>query len=94
MVNVFLQQFSATVPADEHAVLIWDGAGYHRSKKLQTPENIMLIQLPAYSPELNPIENLCHYLKSHYWLNRKYVNYSQAFAKRSQVDCDYGIVGL
>ena len=64
--NIFLKQFSVTVPDDEHAVIIWDGAGYHKSKSLQKPENITLIQLPAYSPELNPIENLWHYLKSHY----------------------------
>lgn len=28
-----------------------------------------------YSPELNPIENLWHYLKSHYWSNRAYDNH-------------------
>jgi hypothetical protein len=32
--------------------------------------------LPALgSPELNPIENLWHYLKSHYWSNRAYEDY-------------------
>jgi hypothetical protein len=39
------------------------------------PENITLVQLPPYSPELNPIENLWHYLKSHYWSNRVYAGY-------------------
>ncbi len=34
-----------------------------------------IIPLPAYSPELNPLENLCHYLRSHYWSNRTYANY-------------------
>jgi len=33
---------------------------------------VTLVQLPPYSPELNPIENLWHYLKSHYWSNRAY----------------------
>jgi transposase len=42
--------------------MIWDGAGFHTSKQLRVPENISLVQLPAYSPELNPIENLWHYL--------------------------------
>ena len=36
------------------------------------PANITAIQLPAYSPEFNPIENLWHYLKSHHWSNRAY----------------------
>ena len=30
---------------------------------------------PPYSPELNPVENLWHYLKSHYWSNRPYADY-------------------
>ena len=37
--------------------------------------SIMLVQLPAYSPELNPVENLWHYFSSHDWANRAYVDY-------------------
>lgn len=75
VVNVFLEQFSRTLAADEQAVVIWDGAGFHTSRTLRIPPNISIIQLPAYSPELNPVENLWHYLKSHYWSNRAYDNY-------------------
>ena len=75
MINLFLQQFAQTIPADEHAVLIWDGAGYHTSKTLVIPANITVLQLPPYSPELNPLENLWHYLKSHFWSNRTYADY-------------------
>ncbi len=75
--QAFLWQFSATLASDEHAVLIWDGAGFHTSPKLQVPDNITLIQLPPYSPELNPMENLWHYLKSHYWSNRAYADYEE-----------------
>ena len=77
VVNVFLQQFSSTLADDAHAVMIWDGAGFHTSKQLRVPENITLVQLPPYSPELNPIENLWHYLKSHYWSNRAYADYAE-----------------
>ena len=77
VVNVFLEQFSARLEADEHAVLIWDGAGFHTSKSLRIPQNITLLQLPAYSPELNPIENLWHYLKSRFWSNRAYASYEE-----------------
>lgn len=66
VVNVFLKQFSASIPQNEHAVMIWDGAGFHCGGSLRVPANMTLIQLPAYSPELNPIENLWHYLKSHH----------------------------
>jgi transposase len=75
IVNTFLKLFSETIPENEHAVMIWDGAGFHTSKQLRVPENISLVQLPAYSPELNPIENLWHYLKSHFWSNRAYDDY-------------------
>lgn len=71
-INTFLRQFSENLAPDEHAVMIWDGAGFHRGKELVMPANITAIQLPAYSPEFNPIENLWHYLKSHYWSNRAY----------------------
>lgn len=77
VVNVFLDQFSASLPADEHAVLIWDGAGFHTSNSLRVPQNVTLLQLPPYSPELNPIENLWHYLKGHFWSNRAYANYDE-----------------
>jgi transposase len=75
VVNLFLKQFSQTLGPDEHAAMIWDGAGFHVSGKLQVPANVTLIQLPPYSPELNPIENLWHYLKSHFWSNRAYADY-------------------
>jgi len=75
VVNIFLEQFSRTLAADEHAVLIWDGAGFHTSGSLKLPANVSVLQLPAYSPELNPVENLWHYLKSHFWSNRAYEDY-------------------
>ncbi len=55
-----------------HVVLILDQAGWHTSKKLQVPSNITLLHLPSYSPELNPIENLWHWLRSHHLSNRVY----------------------
>ena len=75
VINVFLQEFSATLSVEEHAVMLWDGAGFHTGKQLCVPENVTLIRLPAYSPELNPIENLWHYLKSHYWSNHAHDDY-------------------
>jgi len=75
VINVFLREFSATLSAEEHAIMLWDGAGFHTSKQLRVPENVTPIQLPAYSPELNPIENLWHFLKSHYWSNHAHDDY-------------------
>jgi hypothetical protein len=35
------------------ALLILDGAGWHGSPRLHLPDNIVLLPLPPYSPELN-----------------------------------------
>jgi len=72
VINLFLQEFSRPLAPNVQAVLIWDGAAFHTSKSRVVPENVTLLRLPPYSPELNPIENLWHYLRSHYWSNRSY----------------------
>ena len=75
IMNIYLYQFSNKLAENVHAVLIWDQAGFHKSKALKIPDNITIVPLPPYSPELNPVENLWHYLRSHYWSNRAYVDY-------------------
>lgn len=70
--NAFLAGFSRELPEDVHAVMVLDRAGWHVSSKLKIPKNVSLIHLPPKSPELNPAENLWHYLRSHYWSNRLY----------------------
>jgi len=68
--NQFLDQFSRALAPNVHAALIWDGAGFHRAHDLKVPANVTQISLTPYSPELNGIENLWHYLRSHCWSNR------------------------
>jgi hypothetical protein len=75
VLNLFLEQFARELPAGVHAVLIRDGAGYHTGGDLVVPSNVSLIQPPPYSPELNPVENLWHYLRAHHWSNREYEGY-------------------
>ena len=74
-VNAFFDQMVKEIDVGVHVVMIWDGAGFHRSKGLKVPVNMTLIALPPYSPELNPVENLWHYLPSHHWANRAYNDY-------------------
>ncbi len=75
VVTLFLQQLAQEIKPDVIAVLLWDQASFHLSRALVVPPNIRLLPLPPYSPELNPVENLWHYLKSHYWSNRCYDSY-------------------
>ena len=62
--NKHLEVISAEVAPGSFAVLVCDGAGWHqRGKTLVVPDNIMLLSLPPYSPELNPMENVWDYLR-------------------------------
>src|SRR5271168_2756178 len=67
--NHHLCEISSQVAANAHAVVILDGAGWHRSQGLVVPGNITLLELPPYSPELNPVERIWHYLRSHWLAN-------------------------
>lgn len=60
--NAHLAEIAATVAPGAHAVLVLDGAGWHGGKGLVVPENISLLTLPPYAPELNPVENVWQYL--------------------------------
>ncbi len=53
----FLSQVSQAHP-QEFLVMVVDGASSHRAKELIVPENVRLISLPGYSPELNPQEHI------------------------------------
>lgn len=75
MMNLFLQEMAQTIDPDVHALLVLDQAAWHQSKSLVVPEPISLVPLPPYSPELNPIERVWNYLRSHYLANAIYKNY-------------------
>ncbi len=49
--------------SDKKIILFMDQAGWHKSRNLQIPENIRFEFLPAYSPELNPVEKLWQWIK-------------------------------
>ena len=68
--NLHLAEISIQVAADGHAVVILDQAGWHGAKALRVSDNITLLPLPPYSPELNPVENLWQFLK-HNFLNAR-----------------------
>ena len=73
--NVFLGMLSKELGPNDHAALIMDRAGWHKARALVVPENITILYLPPYSPELNPVERLWAYLRSHYLSNRAYDDY-------------------
>lgn len=62
--TLHLEEIAKAVAPGAQALLILDGAGWHRAKALKTPENITLLKLPPYAPELNPMENVWQYLRA------------------------------
>lgn len=73
--NLHLQEISRTVAPGAHAVLVLDGAGWHVSPDLEVPNNITLLPLPPYAPELNPIETVWEYLRANKLAIRVYDTY-------------------
>ena len=67
--NIFLEELSRRYPTT-HIGLVLDGAGSHKAHDLTVPENITLIPLPPYSPELNPVENFWKVLKATGFYNK------------------------
>jgi len=57
---------------EENILMVVDGAGWHRSQDLQMPNNLRLHLLPAYAPELNPVEHLWDDLREKSFHNRAF----------------------
>jgi DDE superfamily endonuclease len=75
--SLHLAEISRNVTPGAHAVVWLDGAGWHQTGgKLNVPDNISLIKLPAYSPELNPVENIWQYLRQNQLSNRVFESYN------------------
>jgi hypothetical protein len=68
--NEHLREISAQVATGAHAIVITDGAGWHQQGgRLAVPDNITLLPLPPYSPELNSMENVWEYLRANMLCN-------------------------
>ncbi|CAM3885162.1 hypothetical protein VA7868_02117 [Vibrio aerogenes CECT 7868] len=51
-----LRQISAITEKGRYSVVVMDGAGWHTEDIACEFENVSIMKLPPYSPELNPIE--------------------------------------
>jgi DDE superfamily endonuclease len=65
--SLHLSEIGKTVSAGAHGIIICDGAGWHQlGGRLAVPENVSLLHLPGYSPQLNPVENVWEYLRGNH----------------------------
>ena len=71
--NIFLEHLSTTYPNDR-IVLVCDGAAWHKAKSLKIPENIRLVFIPPYTPEMNPIEQIWKEIRKRGFKNEIFVS--------------------
>jgi len=58
----YLEDFSKHKP-QELKILVVDNAAFHSTKDVVLPENIVLLNIPPYCPELNPAEKIWQWMK-------------------------------
>ena len=73
--NEHLAEISRCVSVGAIALLVLDGAGWHSSPRLNVPENIVLLALPPYAPELNPMENVWEFMRANDFSHRLWDGY-------------------
>ena len=73
--NEHLAEISRRVSVGAIALLVLDGAGWHSSPRLELPENIVLLPLPPYAPELNPMENVWEFMRGNFLSHRVWDGY-------------------
>jgi transposase len=59
-----VEEIGRAVTAGAHALIIFDKAGCHTTRKLKLPDNLTLVPLPPARPELNSAENIWQYLRT------------------------------
>ena len=65
-----LREIGERVPAGKRALVVLDGAGWHRSGDLGIPDSVSLLRLPPCSPEPDPVETVFPLLKHRHFANR------------------------
>jgi hypothetical protein len=78
-IKAFLEQLIASTSLISKINLIWDNAGYHKSKEILdfvSNTKIKIHYLPPYSPNLNPIERLWKVMYEQVTYNRYYAKFA------------------
>ena len=75
----FIEWLCLTVFPEEPLVLVLDNVSYHHSRPIRAllsllEPRVQVIWLPAYSPDMNPIERYWRHLKDHVYANRLFLS--------------------
>ena len=85
--NLFLQELSKEY-ANDFIVLVCDGAKWHKSNTLQIPENIELVFIPPYTPEMNPIEQIWDEIREKGFKNEVFQTLDKVVERLCDVICN------
>src|SRR3954451_17380142 len=78
--GLHLAEIGRQVAPEAHGVVVLDRAGWHGAGGLAVPENLTLLPLPSYAPELNPVENVWEYLRQNKLGHRVWEGYDAIVA--------------
>ena len=73
--TLHLTEIALAIAPGAHAVILMDQAGWHMTGKLDVPDNISIIALPAKCPELNPVENIWQFMRDNWLSNRVFTSH-------------------
>ena len=69
-----IDEISSSIEEGRHALIVMDGAGWHQD--IHCRDNVSILRIPPYSPELNPCEQVWLFIKDRWLKNRCYKNYN------------------
>lgn len=84
--NVFLQHLSESY-SEDIIVLVCDGAAWHKSNALIIPDNIQLVFIPPYTPEMNPIEQIWREIRTRGFKNEVFPTLSKVMDRLCETIC-------
>ena len=70
-----LAEIATKVTPGRHCALLVDQAGWHITERPVVPANITIVKLPAKCLELDPVENVWHFLRGNWLSNRVFASY-------------------
>ena len=75
VMTLHLQHILKATPKGRHAVVVMDGASWHTQGLADELDDLSLVKIPPYSPELNPIEQVWQWLRQNELANRCFKGY-------------------
>ena len=89
--NIYLREF-AKVFHNDYIIMVADGAGWHHSKGLVIPDNMEIICLPPYTPEMNPIEQIWRELRSRGFPNEVFSTLDKVVHRLCETICSLTVL--